>query len=311
MSKTALFFPGQASQYVGMGKDLFDASPEVRKLYSLASEAMDFDIARLSFEGPQEQLKQTRFTQPAILLHSLAVLTVLGENAPAFDYAAGHSLGEYGALAVAGALSFEDAVRAVVRRSALMEDACRQNPGTMAAIMGLDAEKVEEVCRAASSEGVVIPANYNSAIQIAVSGALPAVEKAVVLAKEAGARRAMVLEVGGAFHSPLMASARTGLEEYLAAQAFAAPTRPVIANVTAEPVTAPSDIAGLLVSQVTAPVRWAQTMAYLAAQGVTTVYEIGPGKVLSGLAKRDLKPETSVSLDTMADIKAYCAIRAQ
>jgi len=130
MSKTALFFPGQASQYVGMGKDLFDASPEVRKLYSLASEAMDFDIARLSFEGPQEQLKQTRFTQPAILLHSLAVLTVLGENAPVFDYAAGHSLGEYGALAVAGALSFEDAVRAVVRRSALMEDACRQNPLT-------------------------------------------------------------------------------------------------------------------------------------------------------------------------------------
>jgi len=311
MSKTVLLFPGQASQYVGMGKDLYDASADVRALYELAADEMKFDIAKLSFEGPQEQLKQTRFTQPAILLHSLAVLTVLGDSVPAFDYAAGHSLGEYGALAVAGAMTPEQAIKAVVRRSALMEDACRQNPGTMAAVMGLEADKVDAICREASDAGVVIPANYNSAIQIAISGSIPGIEKAIELAKSAGAKRAMILEVGGAFHSPLMEPARDGLESYLKDQAFTSPAKPVIANVTATPVTDPAEISRLLVEQVTAPVRWAQTMAWLADNGVTTLYEIGPGKVLAGLAKRDMKPERSTNLDTLADIEAFGAVRTE
>ncbi len=311
MSKTVLLFPGQASQYVGMGKDLYDASADVRALYELAADEMKFDIAKLSFEGPQEQLKQTRFTQPAILLHSLAVLTVLGDSVPAFDYAAGHSLGEYGALAVAGAMTPEQAIKAVVRRSALMEEACRQNPGTMAAVMGLEADKVDAICREASDAGVVIPANYNSAIQIAISGSIPGIEKAIELAKGAGAKRAMTLEVGGAFHSPLMEPARDGLESYLKDQTFASPAKPVIANVTAMPVTDPAEISRLLVEQVTAPVRWAQTMAWLADNGVTTLYEIGPGKVLAGLAKRDMKPEQSTNLDTLADIEAFGAVRTE
>ena len=199
MSKKVLFFPGQASQYVGMGKDLYDHSEKVRQLYQLASDEIGEDIARLSFEGPAETLKQTRFTQPAILLHALSVLTILGDRIPKFDYACGHSLGEYAALAVTGAMTFEDAVKAVVKRASLMEEACQKNPGTMAAVMGLNEEQLIDVCTKASAKGVVIPANYNSKIQVAVSGALEAVEEAVVLAKDAGAKRAMILEVGGAF----------------------------------------------------------------------------------------------------------------
>ncbi len=311
MSKSAILFPGQASQYVGMGKDLYEASADVRALYELAADEMQFDIAKLSFEGPQEQLTQTRFTQPAILLHSLAVLTILGDRIPEFDFAAGHSLGEYGALAVTGAMTYQQAVKAVVRRAALMEETCRKNPGTMAAVMGLDGPTVELVCKDASPEGIVIPANYNSAIQIAISGSVPAVEKAIELAKEAGAKRAMRLEVGGAFHSPLMEPARDGLEAYLKNVEISTPVKPVIANVTARPVTDGETIRSLLVEQVTAPVKWAQTMNYLADQGVTKLYEVGPGKVLAGLAKRDIKPETSINLDTMADIDAFGSVRAE
>jgi [acyl-carrier-protein] S-malonyltransferase len=303
MSKTALFFPGQASQYVGMGKDLYDASAEVRQLYAMASELIGEDLAKLSFEGPAETLKQTRFTQPAILVHSLAVLTMLGDKVPAFDYAAGHSLGEYGALAAAGAMSSEDAVKAVVRRAALMEDACQKNPGTMAAVMGLDAGKTEEVCSRASGDGVVVPANFNSAVQIAVSGSVVSVEEAVRLAKEQGAKRAVMLEVGGAFHSPLMASAKDGMASYLEEIAIKQPTKPVIANVTAKPVQGIDDIRRLLIEQITSPVRWAQTMQFLADEGVTRVIEVGPGKVLTSLAKRDMRPETLLTLDTLADLE--------
>jgi len=310
MSKTALFFPGQASQYVGMGQDLYEASSQVRELYQLASEAIGADLAKLSFEGPAEELKRTRFTQPAILVHSLAVLTVLKDNLPAFDYACGHSLGEYGALAVAGVLPVEAAVQAVVKRAELMEKACVAQPGTMAAVMGLDEPQVVEICERASAKGVVGPANFNSKIQIAVSGAVPAVEYAVELAKEAGAKRAMLLEVGGAFHSPLMEPAKQGLEEYLKQLTFAAPKATVVANVTAEPVGGPDEVCELLVKQVTAPVRWAQTMSYLTAQGVDRIIEIGPGRVLSGLAKRDMRPEQSITLDKLSDIESFAAVSA-
>lgn len=305
MGKTVLFFPGQASQYVGMGKDLYEHSAEVRDLYKFASGEMNFDIAKLSFEGPVEELKKTRFTQPAILLHSLSVLKIMRQSLPLFDFAAGHSLGEYGALAVTGAMTFEQAIKAVVRRAALMEEACVARPGTMAAILGLDAAKTEDICKRASSAGIVIPANYNSNIQIAISGEIIGVEKAIELALEAKAKRAIKLEVGGAFHSPLMEPAKAGLEKFLAHQQYKAPSCPVIANVTAQPVTVADAIRSLLVEQVTSPVRWAQTMKYLVDQGVTTVIELGPGKVLAGLAKRDMKPDKIVNLDTLSDISTY------
>lgn len=305
MSKTALLFPGQASQYVGMGKDLYEASQAVRALYDLASNEMGADIARISFEGPAEELKRTRFTQPAILLHALSVLTILGEKLPRFDYACGHSLGEYAALAVTGAMTFEDSVRAVVKRASLMEEACQVNPGTMAAIMGLQSAQVEDICQRASTKGVVIPANFNSSVQIAISGAIASVEEAVVLAREAKAKRAIMLEVGGAFHSPLMEPARVGLAAYLEGITIKDPSIPVVANVTASSVMSGNDIRGLLVEQVTKPVRWSQTMEYLVKNGVTSVIEIGPGKVLGGLAKRDMKPESIVNLDTYQDIENF------
>jgi [acyl-carrier-protein] S-malonyltransferase len=286
-----------------MGKDLYDSSEDVRNLYSMASDSIGEDIARLSFEGPSEELKKTRFTQPAILLHALSVLTILKDRLPSFDFACGHSLGEYAALAVTGSLTFENAIKAVVKRASLMEEACINNPGTMAAIMGLDMNTVEEICDKASNGGVVIPANYNSKIQIAISGSIVSVEEAVNLAKEAKAKRAMLLEVGGAFHSPLMESAKVGLEEYLNQISFNDPSVPVVANVTADAIMSGEDIRKLLVEQVTSPVKWSQTMSYLSDNGVTKVIEIGPGKVLAGLAKRDMKPETIINLDTLADIE--------
>jgi [acyl-carrier-protein] S-malonyltransferase len=310
MTQTALFFPGQASQYVGMGQDLFDNSEAVRKLYQLASDEIGEDIAVISFEGPAEELKRTRFTQPAILLHSLAVLTIMKDEMPAFDYAAGHSLGEYGALVACGALSAEDAVRAVVRRAALMEEACQANPGTMAAIIGLNEEQVNEVCEHAAASGVVIPANYNSKIQIAISGSMAGIEAALPLAREKGAKRAMTLEVGGAFHSPLMASATAPLKEFLDGITINDPAKPIVANVTADVATSGAQIRDLLVAQVTAPVKWAQTMAFLAANDVDEVIEIGPGKVLSGLAKRDMSCQSMISLDTLADLENFRAISA-
>ncbi|KAA3632592.1 MAG: [acyl-carrier-protein] S-malonyltransferase, partial [Calditrichaeota bacterium] len=284
-------------------KDLYEHSDKVKALYNLASEEIGEDLAKLSFEGPAEELKRTRFTQPAILVHALSVLTLLGDKTPHFDFACGHSLGEYAALAVSGALTFEDAIKAVVKRASLMEDACQKNPGTMAAIMGLAEETVTEICTQASDGGVVIPANFNSKIQIAISGSIVSVEKAVELAKESKAKRAMLLEVGGAFHSPLMEPAKIGMEAYLRDVTISDPKIPVVANVTAQTVMSGDDIRNLLVQQITAPVRWSQTMTFLLDNDVTTVYEIGPGKVLSGLAKREMKPEKIINLDTLDDIE--------
>ncbi|MDF1545050.1 MAG: ACP S-malonyltransferase [bacterium] len=310
MSKTVLFFPGQASQYVGMGKELYDASEEVRNLYQIASEELGTDIAKVSFEGPAEELKRTRYTQPAILLHSLAVLMHLGKRLGSFDYACGHSLGEYSALAAAGAMSFEDAVKSVVRRADLMEKACVEHPSTMAAVIGLDEAAITDVCMQASAKGVVVPANFNSKAQIVISGSMEGIEAATALAKEAGAKRAVILEVGGAFHSPLMETAQAGMEQYLSEIKFNDPIVPVIANVTAGPVTDAAEIRDLLVKQITSPVRWSQTMSYLLDQGVSSIIEIGPGKVLTGMAKRDMRPEKSHNIDSLADVQEFCSITA-
>lgn len=305
MSKTAIVFPGQASQYVGMGKDLYEHHPDVKKLYHLASQQIGEDIARLSFEGPAESLKETRFTQPAILLHSLAVLTIMKDGLPEVRMTAGHSLGEYGSLALAGVLSFEEAVCAVAKRASLMEEACRRNPGTMAAIMGLEEEKIAEICRTASEKGVVVPANFNSANQLVISGTLAGVEEACRLCREQGAKRAMILQVGGAFHSPLMEPAQTEMKKYLDSVTFAQPRVTIVPNVTGTAVDDAARLKKLLVEQLTAPVRWHQTMKYFAEQGIDTLIEIGPGKVLAGLAKRELENARIFNIDTLTDIHNF------
>jgi len=305
MSKIAVVFPGQASQYVGMGKDIYDSNPIVRKLYDIASGEIGEDIAKLSFEGPVEKLTETRFTQPAILLHSLSVLWLIKDRLPKATLTAGHSLGEYGALSLAGALSPVDAVKAVVKRASLMEEACRKNPGTMAAIIGLDETRIEEICKEASAKGVVVPANFNSANQIVISGAVAGVEEAVRLCKEAGAKRAMMLQVGGAFHSPLMEPAREGMEKYLASITIEPAQIPVVANVNARGEGDPKRIKKLLIDQITSPVRWQQTMACFVEQKINTIIEIGPGKVLAGLAKREVPGASLINLDKLEDIEKF------
>lgn len=300
-------FPGQASQYVGMGKDLYENSAEARRLFDFASQEVGEDLVKITFEGPAETLKRTRFTQPAILTHSLAVVAMINaEHAGKFAAVAGHSLGEYGALVAAGALSAENAIRLVAKRAALMEEASQNKPGTMAAIINMSATDVATLCSDASTdETVVVPANMNSETQIVISGDVSAVERAVELAKERGAKRALLLEVGGAFHSPLMASAKSGMESALAKIEIANPETKFIANVTAQTETDGSRIRSLLIEQITSPVRWAETMTALKAVGAQTVVEVGPGKVLSGLAKRSLTPENLISLDTLADIEYF------
>ena len=305
MQQSAALFPGQASQYVGMGRELYQSSAAVRGLYELASSLIGEDLAQISFDGPAELLKRTRFTQPAILVHSLAALTVMDRSFPRPTVAAGHSLGEYGALVAAGSLSAEDAIKLVVQRARLMEEASQAKPGTMAAIIGLTLAEVEQLCNDASSAGIVTPANINAKLQIAVSGETPAVQKTVELAKTRGARRVVMLEVGGAFHSPLMEPARLGMEQALAEVRIENPEIMFIPNVTAAPVSDGATIRELLIRQITSPVRWGKSMEYIAQMGVQSVIEIGPGKVLSGLAKREMRPERLISLDTLEDIESF------
>ena len=298
-------FPGQASQYVGMGRDLHDRYPQIRALYRQAREITGADIVGVSFDGPAETLKQTNYTQLAILVHSVAAASLLNEQGIQPDYVAGHSVGEYAALVAAGSLAFEESVRLVRLRSALMHEAGQKQPGAMAAVMGLAPQEVDDVCRSASEDGEPVqPANYNSPMQTVIAGAVPAVKRAMDAARAAGARRVIPLEVSGAFHSELMEYARQGLAEAIEAAAIVRAETPVVANVTARPVTAPDDIRRLLIEQLTRPVRWAESMQSLVDHGVDTVVEAGPGSILSGLMKRMHRGVHILNADRLEDVSS-------
>ena len=285
MSK-AYIFPGQGSQFPGMGKALYERSAEAREMMERADEILGFPITDIMFGEDAEALKATRVTQPAIFIHSVVLACCSGLEAPAM--AAGHSLGEFSALAAAGAMDFEDALRLVSVRASAMQKCCEQVPGTMAAVIKLPTETVEEIC--ASCAGLVIPANYNSEGQIVISGEAEAVAEACAKMKEAGAKRALPLAVSGAFHSPLMEPARLELAEAIEKTPFRAPVCPVYQNVTALPSTDPEFIKDNLLRQLTSPVRWTQTVQNMVADGADSFLEIGPGTVLQGLVKR-IAPE--------------------
>ena len=266
-----------------MGKDLYDNVPLAKELFDRANEILGFPITDIMFAGTDEQLKQTKVTQPAIFLHSVILARSLGD---AFkpDMAAGHSLGEFSALVAAGALGFEDGLKLVSKRAMAMQKACEQNPSTMAAIIALPDEKVEEIC--ASVDGVVVPANYNCPGQLVISGTNEAIDEACAKLTAAGAKRALKLNVGGAFHSPLMEPARVELEAAIAAAPFAKPVCPVYQNVDAKPHTDPAEIRANLIAQLTSPVRWTQIVQNMLADGATSFTELGPGSVLQGLIKK-------------------------
>jgi len=279
----AYVFPGQGAQFPGMGKDLYEASEVAKDLFNKANDILGFNIQQIMFEGTEEELKQTKVTQPAIFLHSTILAACLGD---AFqpDMVAGHSLGEISSLVANKTLSFEDGLRLVYKRALAMQEACEKEPSTMAAILGLEDHVVEEIC--AAIDGVVVPANYNCPGQLVISGSIAAVEEACATLTEAGAKRALVLPVGGAFHSPLMEPAREELAAAIEATTFSTPICPVYQNVTASAVINPDEIKKNLVAQLTAPVRWTQTMNQMIADGCTEVMEVGPGKVLQGLFKK-------------------------
>ena len=287
MSK-AYIFPGQGSQFPGMGKALYERSQEARELMDKACEILGFPITDIMFGESAEDLKATRVTQPAIFIHSVVLALCSGLETPAM--VAGHSLGEFSALAAAGAMDFEDALRLVAVRASAMQKCCEEVPGSMAAVINLPAETIEEIC--ASCSGIVIPANYNSDGQIVISGEAEAVAEACVKMKEAGAKRALPLPVSGAFHSPLMEPARLELAEAIDKTPFLVPVCPVYQNVTALPTTDPAVIKENLLLQLTSPVRWTQTVRNMVADGADAFLEIGPGKVLQGLVQR-IAPEVA------------------
>jgi [acyl-carrier-protein] S-malonyltransferase len=279
----AYVFPGQGAQFTGMGKDLYEASEEAKTLFEKANDILGFRITDIMFEGEAEELKQTKVTQPAIFLHSTILAKLLGDRFQP-EMVAGHSLGEISALTAAGVLDFEDGLKLVSKRALAMQAACEAEPSTMAAILGLENEVFESICE--KVEGIVVAANYNCPGQLVISGAVDAIDNACELLKEAGARRALVLPVGGAFHSPLMEPARAELAKAIEATTFNTPICPVYQNVTASAVTDPNEIKENLVAQLTAPVRWTQTMHQMIADGVSGFTEVGPGKVLQGLVKK-------------------------
>ncbi|MEM1135907.1 MAG: ACP S-malonyltransferase [Bacteroidota bacterium] len=278
----AYIFPGQGAQFVGMGRALFDNSEKAKSYFEKANEILGFEITEIMFNGSVDDLKQTKVTQPAVFLHSV----ILALDAKTFkpEMVAGHSLGEFSALVASGSLNFEDGLQLVSKRAQAMQKACEQNPSTMAAILGLDDKVVEEACE--QIEDVVVPANYNCPGQLVISGSIDGVNKACEVLKEAGARRAMVLPVGGAFHSPLMEPAREELAAAIENTQFATPKCPIYQNVDAKPYTDSEKIKANLISQLTSPVRWTQTVQNMVADGATDFTESGPGKVLQGLVKK-------------------------
>lgn len=286
--KQAYVFPGQGAQFSGMGKDLYENNELAKSMFDKADEILGFPITQVMFSGSDEELKQTKVTQPAVFLHSVILAKVLGVKP---DGVAGHSLGEFSALVVAGALSFEDGLRLVAKRAMAMQKCCENNPGGMAAILGLEDETIEQVCQ--SVDGVVVAANYNCPGQLVISGADEAVDAACVKLKEAGARRAMRLPVGGAFHSPLMEAARAELEQAISEVEFNTPVCPIYQNVDAQPQSEPEVIKANIIAQLTAPVRWTQIANNMIADGYDNFVELGPGAVLQGLIKK-VNPEVSV-----------------
>lgn len=307
---TALLFPGQASQYVGMGRDLSEAFPTARRMYQRANELLGEDIASLSFEGPADELVQTNHTQPAIFIHSCIVYELARERGLTFDMAAGHSLGEYSALVACGVLSFDDGLLAVRDRARFMQDACEANPGTMAAILGVPYERVVDICRQVSAKGVVVAANWNAEKQVVISGSQEGIAAASEIASEHGAKRVIPLAVGGAFHSPLMEPSPSRLKPVLDGLKFKNATKPVILNVTAEPTTDAAIIKAKLIEQLTAPVLWYPSLTRMKKDGVTTAFELGPKKVLLGMAKTVLDGAQLLSLDTAADLGIWAPTTA-
>ncbi|APU95010.1 [acyl-carrier-protein] S-malonyltransferase [Sphingobacterium sp. B29] len=281
--KTAYVFPGQGAQFVGMGQDLYNLNDETKALFEQANDILGFRITDIMFSGTDEELKQTKVTQPAIFLHSVILAKALGESFQP-DMVAGHSLGEFSALVAAGALSFEDGLKLVAQRANAMQKACELQPSTMAAILGLEDAIVEDIC--AQVDDVVVAANYNCPGQLVISGSIEGVDKACALLTEAGAKRALKLNVGGAFHSPLMESAKVELQAAIEAVDILSPSCPIYQNIDAKPQTDPAVIKQNLIAQLTGAVRWTQTVQNMLADGATAFVEVGPGNVLQGLVKK-------------------------